>query len=141
MTVMLIMSGVYVFGLWAVGLEFALPIGIIAGILVFVPYVGMIAGLAFATLVASTQFAEFSDVLWVWGVFAAGQVLEGFIITPRFVGERIGLHPLAVIFSLLAFGQLFGFFGVLLALPLSAALLVGLRHAKEWYLASTLYKK
>ncbi len=141
MTVMLIMSGVYVFGLWAVGLEFALPIGIIAGILVFVPYVGMIAGLAFATLVASTQFAQFSGVLWVWGVFAAGQVLEGFIITPRFVGERIGLHPLAVIFSLLAFGQLFGFFGVLLALPLSAALLVGLRHAKEWYLASTLYKK
>jgi len=141
MIVMLIMSGVYVIGLWAVGLEFALPIGLIAGLLVFVPYVGMIAGLALATLVAATQFAQFSGVLWVWGVFAVGQVLEGFVITPRFVGKRIGLHPLAVIFSLLAFGQLLGFFGVLLALPLSAALLVGLRHAKDSYLASPLYQK
>lgn len=140
-TVMLLMSVIYVIGLWAVGLEFALPIGLIAGILVFVPYVGMIIGLSLATLVAATQFGQLTGVLTVWAVFGMGQLLEGFIITPRFVGERIGLHPLAVIFSLLAFGQLFGFFGVLLALPLSAALLVGLRHARKSYLASSLYRK
>lgn len=139
--VMLLMSVIYVIGLWAVGLEFALPIGVMAGMLVFIPYVGMIAGLGLATLVAVTQFGQLSGVLMVWAVFAVGQLLEGFVITPRFVGERIGLHPLAVIFALLAFGQLFGFFGVLLALPLSAALLVGLRHAQEGYLASPLYQK
>ncbi len=140
-TVMLLMSVIYMIGLWAVGLEFALPIGLIAGMLVFVPYVGMIAGLSLATLVAATQFGQLTGMLAVWAVFGVGQLLEGFIITPRFVGERIGLHPLAVIFSLLAFGQLFGFFGVLLALPLSAALLVGLRHARKSYLASSLYRK
>lgn len=140
-TVMLLMSVIYVIGLWAVGLEFALPIGLIAGMLVFVPYVGMIAGLSLATLVAATQFGQLTGVLAVWAVFGVGQLLEGFIITPRFVGERIGLHPLAVIFSLLAFGQLFGFFGVLLALPLSAALLVGFKHARKSYLASSLYLK
>ena len=140
-TVMLLMSVIYMIGLWAVGLEFALPIGLIAGMLVFVPYVGMIAGLSLATLVAATQFGQLTGMLAVWAVFGVGQLLEGFIITPRFVGERIGLHPLAVIFSLLAFGQLFGFFGVLLALPLSAALLVGLRHARKSYLASSLYLK
>jgi len=80
-------------------------------------------------------------VLPVWAVFGAGQLLEGMLITPWLVGERIGLHPLAVIFALLAFGQLFGFFGVLLALPLAAALLVGLRHAREWYLSSGLYQE
>jgi predicted PurR-regulated permease PerM len=72
--------------------------------------------------------------------FGVGQVLEGMVVTPMLVGERIGLHPVAVIFALLAFGQLFGFFGVLLALPASAALLVGLRHLRRHYLESTLYQ-
>ncbi len=140
MAVMLLMSTFYVLGLWLAGLEFALPIGVVAGMLVFVPYLGMIAGLALATLAALTQFDQFSGVLLVWAVFVTGQLLEGFLVTPWLVGKRIGLHPLAVIFVLLAFGQLFGFFGVLLALPVSAALLVGLRHAERWYLSSALYR-
>ena len=139
--VMLMMSGFYSLLLWLVGLEFALPIGIVAGMLVFVPYLGMIAGLTLATLAAVMQFSDFGSVLWVWAVFGAGQLIEGMLVTPRLVGERVGLHPLAVIFALLAFGQLFGFFGLLLALPLAAILLVALRHAKAWYLGSEMYQK
>ncbi len=138
--VMLFMSILYSLGLWLAGLELALPIGVVAGMLVFVPYVGMLTGLLLATLAAAAQFSSFTGMLWVWGVFATGQALEGALITPRFVGERVGLHPLAVIFALLAFGQVFGFFGVLLALPLSATLLVALRHAKASYLGSQAYK-
>ena len=134
------MSTFYVFCLWLAGLQFALPIGVVTGMLVFIPYLGMLTGLILATLAAFTQFDQFTNILLVWSVFAVGQALEGMAITPWLVGNRIGLHPLAVIFSLLAFGQLFGFFGVLLALPLSAALLVGLRHAKLWYVGSSLYK-
>jgi predicted PurR-regulated permease PerM len=140
-SVMILMSTFYICGLWLTGLEFALPIGVVAGMLVFVPYLGMFTGLALATLAAFTQFDQFSSVALVWAVFAVGQTLEGMAVTPWLVGDRIGLHPLAVIFALLAFGQLFGFFGLLLALPLSAALLVGLRHASRWYLGSTLYKE
>jgi predicted PurR-regulated permease PerM len=140
-SVMLLMSVFYVFFLWLTGLEFSLPIGVVAGMLVFVPYLGMFTGLLLATLAAFTQFDHFSSILLVWGVFGIGQLLEGMVITPWLVGDRIGLHPLAVIFSLLAFGQLFGFVGLLLALPLSAALLVGLRHASGWYLNSPLYKE
>ncbi len=140
LAVMLLMSACYVIGLRLTGLEFALPIGLVAGMLVFVPYLGMITGLALATLAAFTQFDHFSGVLLVWVVFGSGQLLEGMVVTPKLVGERIGLHPLAVIFALLAFGQLFGFFGVLLALPLSAVLLVGLRHVRGWYLDSTLFR-
>jgi predicted PurR-regulated permease PerM len=140
-SVMLLMSTFYVFFLWLTGLEFSLPIGVVAGMLVFVPYLGMLTGLLLASLAAFTQFDHFSSILLVWGVFGVGQLLEGMLITPWLVGDRIGLHPLAVIFSLLAFGQLFGFFGLLLALPLSAALLVGLRHASGWYLNSPLYKE
>ena len=140
-SVMLLMSAFYVIGLWLAGLQFALPIGVVAGMLVFIPYIGMITGLTLATLAAFSQFSAFGSVLVVWAVFGAGQLLEGMVVTPWLVGERIGLHPLAVIFALLAFGQLFGFFGVLLALPLSAMLLVGLRHAREWYLSSELYRQ
>ncbi len=140
-SVMLLMSLFYSVVLWLIGLEFALPIGIVAGMLVFIPYLGMISGLLLATIAATMQFTEFSHVLWVWAVFGTGQMLEGMLITPWLVGERIGLHPLAVIFALLAFGELFGFFGILLALPLSAILLVGLRRGKTWYLSSHMYRK
>lgn len=140
-SVMLLMSVYYVLLLWLVGLEFALPIGIVAGMLVFVPYLGMVTGLVLATLAAAMQFTAFSNVVLVWAVFGAGQLIEGMIVTPWLVGERVGLHPLAVIFALLAFGQLFGFFGVLLALPLAAILLVTLRHVKAWYLTSAMYSK
>lgn len=140
-SVMLLMSAYYVVALWLAGLEFALPIGILAGMLVFLPYLGMIIGLSLATLAAAMQFPTFGGVLLVWAVFGAGQLIEGMAVTPWLVGDRIGLHPLAVIFALLAFGQLFGFFGLLLALPLSAILLVALRHGKAWYLASEMYNK
>lgn len=140
LAVMVLMSVFYVIVLWAVGLEYALPIGIVAGMLVFVPYLGMLVGLALATLAAVMQFTALSDVVWVWAVFALGQLLEGMVVTPRLVGERVGLHPLMVIFALMAFGQLMGFFGILLALPLSAILLVALRHAKVWYLSSSMYR-
>ncbi|HZW25243.1 MAG TPA: AI-2E family transporter [Gallionella sp.] len=141
LSVMLLMSVFYVVVLWLVGLEFALPIGILAGMLVFIPYLGMIIGLLLATLAAAMQFGEFSGVLLVWAVFGAGQLIEGMVVTPWLVGDRIGLHPLAVVFALMAFGQLFGFFGILLALPMAAILLVALRHAKSAYLDSEMYRK
>ena len=139
-SVILVMGAFYTVGLWLTGLEFFLPVGIITGVLVFVPYVGMFTGLLLATLAASMQFGATSGLIWVWAVFAAGQLLEGMLVTPALVGHRIGLHPVAVIFALLAFGQVFGFFGVLLALPASAALLVGLRHLRSRYTASSFYK-
>lgn len=140
-SVMLLMSAFYVVALGMAGLEFALPIGIFAGMLVFVPYLGMIIGLALATLAAAMQFTAFGGVLLVWVIFGLGQFIEGFVVTPRLVGDRIGLHPLMVIFALLAFGQVFGFFGLLLALPLAAILLVVLRHARQSYLASAMFKQ
>ncbi|SDY31256.1 AI-2E family transporter [Nitrosomonas sp. Nm58] len=117
-----------------IGLEFALPIGLLTGILVFVPYLGAIVGLALATFAAVMQFQEWSGVMTVWAVFGVGQLLEGMLITSWLVGERIGLHPVVVIFALLAFGQLFGFIGILLALPISAVMLVWLRHLHKQYL-------
>ncbi|MBL8515764.1 MAG: AI-2E family transporter [Betaproteobacteria bacterium] len=140
LSVMLLMSVFYVTGLWLTGLQFALPIGLITGILVFVPYLGSITGFLLATLAALMQFQGVQGVVWVWVVFAIGQMLEGMVVTPWLVGDRVGLHPVAVIFALLAFGQVFGFFGVLLALPASAALLVGLRHLRQRYQSSGLYR-
>jgi predicted PurR-regulated permease PerM len=140
-SVMLLMSVYYVTGLWLAGLEFALPVGIITGLLVFVPYVGMITGLLLATLAALMQFQGIGELAWVWMVFGIGQALEGMVVTPWLVGDRIGLHPVSVIFALLAFGQLFGFFGVLLALPASAALLVWLRYLRKNYLGSRIYNE
>lgn len=141
LSVMLIMSLFYVTGLWLAGLQFALPIGLITGLLVFVPYLGSITGFVLATVAALMQFQGLNGVVWVWAVFGIGQLLEGMVVTPWLVGDRVGLHPVAVIFALLAFGQVFGFFGVLLALPASAALLVGLRHLREQYQASGLYRR
>ncbi len=137
--VIVVMSVYYVAALWATGLEFALPIGIITGILVFIPYVGALAGFVLGTIAALMQFDNLAGLAWVWLAFGIGQALEGMAVTPMLVGERIGLHPVAVIFALLAFGHVFGFFGVLLALPASAALLVGLRHVRSAYLESPLY--
>ena len=140
LSVIVLMSICYITGLWLAGLEFALPIGLVAGILVFVPYLGMIVGLTLATLAAVMQFQDWSGIIPVWIVFGAGQLLEGMLFTPWLVGDRIGLHPVMVIFALMAFGQLFGFFGILLALPVSAVLLVWLRHLHQHYLVSNFYK-
>jgi predicted PurR-regulated permease PerM len=137
--VILAMSVFYVLALWLARLEFALPIGLIAGLLSIVPYVGALVGFVLASMAALMQFDSLWSVAWVWLAFGIGQALEGMAVTPLLVGERIGLHPVAVIFALLAFGQIFGFFGVLLALPASAALLVALRHLRRAYLASSLY--
>ncbi|MGZ0019627.1 AI-2E family transporter [Nitrosomonas sp. wSCUT-2] len=139
LAVIVLMSICYITGLWLVGLEFALPIGLVAGILVFVPYLGMIVGLTLATFAAIMQFQDWSGVIPVWIVFGAGQLLEGMLITPWLVGDRIGLHPVVVIFALMAFGQLFGFFGILLALPVSAIMLVWLRHLHQRYISSNFY--
>jgi len=137
--VMLLMSVYYVAALSLARLEFALPVGVITGVLVIIPYVGAFTGILLGTIAALMQFDSLAGLAWVWLAFGIGQVLEGMAVTPLLVGERIGLHPVAVIFALLAFGQVFGFFGVLLALPASAALLVGLRHLRAAYLAGPLY--
>lgn len=141
LTVMLAMSVFYVAGLWFAGLEMALPIGLIAGLLGFVPYLGIALGICLAMLVAALQFTSLGQFIPVLLVFGAGQLVEGMILTPKLVGDRIGLHPVVVIFALLAGGQLFGFTGILLALPVSAAIAVGLRHTKKSYLNSDAYLK
>jgi len=138
--VMLGMGLFYTVGLWAVGLDFALSVGMIAGLVTFVPYLGVIIGVLLATMTGALQFQDLSQLAWVWGVFVAGNLLEGYVLVPWLVGDRIGLHPVAVIFALLAFGSLFGFFGVLLALPASAALLVWARHLRRDYLESSMYQ-
>jgi predicted PurR-regulated permease PerM len=139
LTVIVVMAVYYVLTLWLARLEFALPIGLITATLVFIPYVGALLGFALGTIAALLQFDSLWGLAWVWLAFGVGQSLEGMVVTPWLVGERIGLHPVTVIFALLAFGQLFGFFGVLLALPASAALLVALRHLRRAYLASALF--
>jgi predicted PurR-regulated permease PerM len=137
--VMLLLALYYSLGLSLFGLDLALPIGIFTGLAVFVPYVGFGLGLVLAALAGMLEFASVKAVLMVAVVYGFGQILEGFFLTPRLVGERIGLHPLAVIFALLAFGQLFGFVGVLIALPTSAVLLVAIRRVRSRYIASALY--
>ena len=139
LTVMLALALFYSLGLWLVDLPSALAIGVLTGLFVFVPYLGYSLGLMLALLVALLQGEGLSPLIGVAVVFGLGQLIESFVLTPYLVGERIGLHPLAVIFALMAFGQLFGFFGILLALPASAALLVGLRELKTLYLASRFY--
>ena len=141
LSVMVLMSIFYATGLWLAGLELALPIGLIAGMLGFIPYVGATIAIILALLSAALQFADLSQLIPIVVVFGLGQLLESMLLTPWLVGDRIGLHPVAVIFALLAGGQLFGFTGVLLALPVSAAIAVGLRHLKQGYLASDTYLK
>lgn len=138
--VMILLSIYYSIALWLGGVDFALPIGIITGGLVFVPYLGFATGLALALIVALLQPEMSHALIGVAVAFGVGQVLEGFFLTPKIVGKRIGLHPLAVVFALLAFGQIFGFVGVLLALPASAILLVALRHLGRTYFDSPFYK-
>lgn len=138
--VMVTMAVFYTTGLALFGLDLALPIGVFTGLAMFVPYVGFGIGLVLATLAGLLQFASVKGLVMVAVVYGIGQVIEGLYFTPRFVGERIGLHPLAVIFALLAAGQLLGFVGVLIALPASAVLLVAIRRIKAGYLGSRLYQ-
>jgi len=137
--VMVVLAAYYAIALALVGFDLALPVGVFTGLAVAIPYVGFGLGLTLALLAALLQFASLGGVLLVAGVYALGQLLESFVLTPRLVGERIGLGPLAVIFALMAFGQLFGFVGVLVALPASAVALVALRRAVLAYRSSRLF--
>ena len=138
--VMVALAAYYAAALSLVGLEGALAIGIISGLLTFIPYVGFGIGMFLGVLAAALQWSGWPGFLAVVAVFLVGQLLENYVLVPWLVGDRIGLHPLAVIFALLAFGVLFGFAGVLLALPVSAALLVGLRHLRAAYVESPIYR-
>lgn len=140
-TVMLALGVIYSLGLSLVGLELALLIGMVAGLISFVPYLGSIVGIVAATVAAWLQFHAFLPLLGVVLTFSVGQMLEGMWLTPNLVGERIGLHPVAVIFAVMAGGQLFGFVGVLLALPVASVVMVFLRHLHERYLGSEFYDR
>ncbi len=135
LAVMLALAIVYSIGLWLLNLDLALPIGLTAGLVSFVPYLGFVIGILAAGAAAYLQFHDPVTLLGVLAVFLAGQALESLWLTPRLVGSRIGLHPVAVIFAVMAGGQLFGFVGILLGLPAAAALKVWLRYVHQSYTA------
>ena len=140
-TVCIILGAYYAISLMLVGLQFGLVVGFVAGLLTFIPYVGAIVGGALAIGLALFQF--WGD--WVWivvvaGIFQVGQLIEGNVLTPKLVGESIGLHPVWLILSLSVFGTLFGFVGMLVAVPVAAALGVLVRFVIEQYTDSRLYK-
>jgi predicted PurR-regulated permease PerM len=141
MLVMLALAAYYSIALSIVRLDHAAAIGILTGILVFIPYVGFGLGFLLGITAAILEFHGWPGFLAVLAVYGIGQLLESYVLVPFLVGDRIGLHPLAVIFALLAFGDLFGFAGVLMALPVSAMLLVGLRHLRRAYVDSPVYRE
>lgn len=138
-TVMILLGLIYSLGLSLIGLDLALLIGLVAGLVSFVPYLGVVVGGGAAVIAAAVQFGDFFHPAMALGVFIIGQLLEGFVLTPQIVGDRVGLHPVAVIFAILAGGILFGFLGVLLALPVAAVGMVLLRELHRRYVASELY--
>ena len=137
--VMLGLGIIYSVGLWLVGLNMAITIGMMAGLVSFVPYLGSIVGIAVACIAALLQFQDVMYLIPVSLVFMVGQSIESMLLTPWLVGNRIGLHPVAVIFAVLAGGKLFGFLGILLALPVASVIMVLLRHIHEIYRDSTFY--
>jgi predicted PurR-regulated permease PerM len=140
LSVMGVLAVYYAIGLSIAGLNHALSIGILTGLLVFIPYVGFGLGLTLGMMAALLQWSGLPGFLAVVAVYGIGQLLENYVLVPLLVGDRIGLHPLAVIFALLAFGEIFGFAGVLIALPASAVLLVALRHLRAEYVDTDLYR-
>ncbi len=140
LSVMVVTGALYAIGLTLAGVQFGLLIGFTAGLLSFVPYLGPAIGIIAGVISALVSPGDpWINVALVAAVFGIGQIVESFFLTPWLVGDKIGLHPVAVIFSVMAGGQLFGFFGVLLALPVAAVVMVLLRHAHQRYLQSTLY--
>lgn len=137
--VMLSLGIIYSCGLWIAGLEFALLVGMLAGLVSFVPYLGAIVGISVAGILGYMQFHDIIHLVYIGIAFGIGQSLEGMFLSPVLVGERIGLHPVAVMFAVMSGGQLFGFFGVLLALPVAAVLTVFLRHLHQHYVKSRIY--
>jgi hypothetical protein len=136
-----IMSVFYGVGLSLIGIKGAVALGVFTALMIVIPYIGIALGLGLAVLSALLQFGPGGALIGVLIVYGIGQFLEGFFLTPRLVGERIGLHPVAVLFALLLFGKLFGFFGVLLALPISAVSLVLVKYTWSRYSQSTWYQK
>ena len=141
MLVMLALGVFYGAGLGLVGLAVGPLIGMVAGLLSFVPYLGFIIGFVAAMIAALVQYGDWTHLLLVGGVFLVGQLLEGYVLVPKLVGDKIGLHPVAVIFAVLAGGYLFGFLGVLLALPAASVIMVLLRYLIERYRRSELYNE
>jgi len=140
LAVMGAMAVYYAVALNLAGLNLAWPIGVFTGLAVFIPYLGYTTGLVLALMTAVIQFTGWHGLAAVAAVYAFGQVLESFVLTPRLVGERIGLSPLAVILALLVFAQIFGFAGVLVALPVSAVAVVALRHGVGRYRQSAFFR-
>jgi predicted PurR-regulated permease PerM len=138
--VMLILAAFYSIGLALFRFDLAVPVGVFTGLAIFIPYLGFGLGLLLALLAGVLQFASWYGVIAVAVVFGIGQLVESLYLTPRLVGERIGMDPLMVIFALLAFGHLFGFVGVLIALPVSALLVVAARRLSTAYVNSPLYR-
>ncbi len=141
LAVMAALGFYYTVALRLAGLDSALSIGVLTGLFAFVPYLGFSLGMVLSIFASFTQNHGAAGLLPVAAIYGVGQVLEGYVLTPWLVGERIGLHPVVVILSILAFGQLLGFVGVLLALPLAASCLVLLRHLRGRYHASGLYRE
>jgi len=139
MLVMLILGVLYGIGLWAVGLDLGILIGIIGGLLTFVPYLGPATVVVLGGIASLVQFGDWQHLAGVAVVFTVGQIIESYWLTPKLVGDRIGLHPMAVIFSVMAGGSLFGFLGMLLALPVAAVANVLLHFAHGRYTQSRLY--
>ena len=140
LAVMLFLAIFYAVGLWLVGIELAFIVGLVAGLLSFIPYLGVIIGLALSLVALVIQLGDLSLLAGIGVVFLLGQLLEGTLLSPILVGERVGLHPVMVILSVMAGGQLFGFFGVLAAVPVGAILVVLLRYWRLEYMMSDVYK-
>lgn len=136
-----IMSVFYSVGLGIIGIKGAVALGVFTALMIVIPYIGITLGFTLAILAALLQYGPGGAIISVLVLYGLGQFIEGFFLTPRLVGERIGLHPVAVLFALLLFGKLFGFFGVLLALPISAVGLVLLQYTWTRYLQSSWYQK
>jgi len=140
MTVMICLGLIYGIGLGLVGLDLGFLIGMVAGLLSFVPYLGTTVGLVVAIVATLVEHGDLFHLVLVVAVFSTGQVIESYFLTPWLVGDRIGLHPVAVVFAVMAGGTLFGFLGVLLALPVAAVVMVLGRYAHGRYLQSLLYR-
>jgi predicted PurR-regulated permease PerM len=137
--VCLTLGSLYAIGLTAVGLDLGMVVGLFAGVVSFIPYLGTVSGFILGVGLALAQTQDWVLPLMVAGVFVIGNLLEGNVLAPKLVGEKIGLHPVWVIFALLAGGSLFGFLGILLALPVAAVIGVLARFALTRYMGSSLY--